>query len=118
MFETTKLPEEIKIGSTLDDKKLMHLFTHFLKSNNCYKEYRTNQAIEQPHDGTKRNYFYNYKVNNDTLTYYSQNGLAAELINFAFRWSSTKQGHYYWNDLNLKWKRLLEKYKLELKNFF
>ena len=118
MFDTTKLPEEIKIGSTLDDKKLMHLFTHFLKSNNCYKEYRANQTVGSSIDSHKRSYFYNYKVKEHYFIYYSQNGLAAELINFAFNWSKTKQGHYYWGDLNFRWKRLLEKYKLELKNFF
>lgn len=118
MFDTTKLPEEIKIGSTLDDKKLMHLFTHFLKSNNCYIEYRTNQ-VNHPHcSNAKRNYFYNFKVGDKEIVCYTQNGLASEIINFAFTWADTKQGHRYWQDLHSDWKHIIKNYKLELKNFF
>jgi len=115
MFNTDILPEEIKLGTVIDDRKLMKLFVFFLKANNCYREYRVNQMCDK-YRGHHRNFFYHFSK--EEYQNYKQKELAMELINFAFTWSDTKQGHAYWSELSWAWINLLRQYTLRLEHAF
>jgi hypothetical protein len=40
----------------------------------------------------------------------------SELVNRAFTWAKTKEGHAYWEKLNNKWKRIVYNKKIEVVN--
>ena len=59
------------------------LFIKFLKVNKCYKQFFENNKL---------GYLPNYN----------------SFIKASFVWSETKEGHYFWGIMHLKWKRIVE----------
>ena len=53
-------------------------------------------------DGSKYKDSYNYHIN--------------EVINYAFTWSDTKEGHEFWCQLDEKWRKKMTNYKIFIDN--
>lgn len=86
------------------ETKVLKNFVHFLKENNAYEEFMINFH--------KRNmkYFPTKRDGKKFMKIYTRNyAVAKEIINFAFVWHDTPQGHGYWSDLNTIWKRICAK---------
>lgn len=92
----------------LRQKDAIKLFVNFLKANNVYVQYRENCKLSK---NRKENFFFpmqikeDEKIGDDWLRRYFRN-----LIDYAFSWSQTKQGHRFWSNLNVKWKYILSIY--------
>ena len=88
-------------------KQIIKDFAHFLKSKNIYVEFRMNtaKALVYRYSAHKyMNFFYGLEKkillgNLERLSY----NRALNLINLAFSWSLTKQGHFFWGELHNEW---------------
>jgi len=82
-------------------------FVSFLKKHKALKQYKIN--------------VYNYMkgINRGRWEYYifpisqfSHNGSKTMLIDGAFRWASTPQGHTFWEELSHKWRTYINNIQL------
>ena len=79
-------------------------FIHFLKQNNIYEQYIDNFDLE-------------YSVTWDkcwekTLKNFFEKMPPDQFINYSFNWAKTKEGSYFWADIDIKWrKELIRKIK-------
>lgn len=95
-------------------KEILRDFTKFLKENNIYQQYRTNLLRSlinteclKPNDW-KVGFLYGIQMKNKKL-YFER---CYELINYAFIWEATPQGHTFWSKYCTKWRNLFfEKYR-------
>ena len=83
-------------------------FKTFLKKENCTKEFFYNfyNSPWRSECGKKEN-FQNY-FNKHTKKYLKRNALS--IFSDAFKWSRTKEGHNYWDELHDKWVNYIHKY--------
>lgn len=81
-------------------KKYLKIFLEFMKTNHCLHEFLFN-CLEQ----------YKQKINNisDLENYFEYKHYTTEIINFAFCWLKTKQGHNYWEKLHFELEKKLTK---------
>lgn len=81
-------------------KKYLKIFLEFMKTNHCLHEFLFN-CLEQ----------YEQKINNisDLENYFEYKRYTTEIINFSFCWTETKQGHNYWQKLNIELEKKLIK---------
>ena len=99
-------------------KQIIKDFAYFLKSKNIYVEFRTNIAKalvriywkSAPKYSLPMGFFYGLEkkilIGNLERLSYSR---ALSLINNAFNWSSTEQGHFFWGELHNEWVNYLKK---------
>ena len=118
-----KTTEEIVIQHS---KELKLLFLNFLKENNALKTYKKNLiSFSLKYSslglglGDKINIFSCPKLSDHIVhavieddKYYRY---FRELINWAFCWGETPQGHEYWSKLNLEWKTKLDQFTFNAK---
>jgi len=95
-------------------KELKQTFVIFLKDNNALKQFKENLLTQRKRE------FKNLTNYLDILTLDRFNTLIEEetlyeLINHAFHWASTPQGHDYWSELDEKWRGIMMKYQNKLK---
>ena len=108
-------------------------FINFLKENNAYEVYKYNvRQNKQLTKSTSRPYSLFSIININPFSplikkaYSLYNGLTfdeddamkcrrdyiriqiCELINYAFTWEETKEGHAFWSNLDNKWKHYLK----------
>lgn len=85
-------------------------FLKFLKDNKAAKYYRFNLI-----NSAKNQHF--ETISFDKALYPIENFLFSQLghytdyeilINYAFCWAKTKEGHQYWSNLDEKWKKKLK----------
>ena len=57
--------------------------------------------------GVYSGYVRNIKNNNKTLEKVIKNSGVQNLIQGAFIWSKTPEGHYYWSDLSTEWAKFM-----------
>lgn len=97
-------------------REIIKDFVNFLKINNAYTQYRANIA-NSFYPTQFVNFFYNgfvTKVLKDHKYNYRVFNLALvdNFINFAFTWSCTPQGDYFWRKLSEKWQtQVYQKYR-------
>lgn len=96
-------------------REMVAEFLLFLKENNALNGYQ--MAVRRQ----KRLYFKTIENNINPFTikpirvlfnpkqYY-------ELINMAFQWSSTPEGHTYWEKLDYKWRRRIKDVEFQIVN--
>jgi hypothetical protein len=102
-------------------KEVLKDFVKFLKEHKAYIKYRQNIADSYTHDyivDKNENEWiraFSYGIYMKILSngrcplYY---GLCPQLINYAFTWRNTKEGHCFWSNLSTKWTHLFRtKYK-------
>jgi len=87
---------------TKDNKIILPLFIRFLKKEHSLEKYMKN--LNSNNGYNLRMWFYN---NNDVSYFllkeiYTNKGYY--LLNRAFKWDKTEEGHIFWRDLNNKWK--------------
>ena len=90
-------------------------FLLFLKENNALRGYQ--RAVRKQ----QLSYF---QTIGDEINIFSIKPLSAlfalgrycELINMAFTWSKTKEGHEYWEKLDLKWRRIIKDIEFQIVN--
>lgn len=96
-------------------RQMIAEFLSFLKENNALRGYQT--AVRKQ----KLNHFYTIenKINIFSIKplkklfceeYYSK------LVDYAFIWAKTKEGHAYWEKLNDKWRRMVYNKQIEVVN--
>ena len=83
-------------------------FKTFLKKENCTKEFFYNFHVSPWRSayGEKENfqiYFYKHTKKYFKSSVYS-------IFSEAFKWSDTKEGQRYWDDLHYKWMNYIHKY--------
>ena len=72
-------------------------FLRFLKEEGVYSEWVYNIR--------KQHHIWDKKFWEGTLkAIFSEEDKCAEAIIYAFCWSDTRQGYYFWSKLNTKWK--------------
>lgn len=85
-------------------KQLSQIFITFLKEHNVLEEYRTNFIRQSNrHKWTFENYL--NPLTTTKMTSFIIKGEIGELINYAFTWANTDQGHNFWQHLSCEWKR-------------
>lgn len=100
-------------------KELKLKFLQFLRANDAFKKYRHN-IIKQSIDKSKlgdvlsilscqKLLWANSRFGQDFQYYH----YFTQLINYAFCWSETSQGHKYWEGLNAKWENEVKTFVLE-----
>jgi hypothetical protein len=90
-------------------------FLLFLKENNALNGYQ--RALRKQ----KRPYFETIENNINPFTIEPIKVLFnpiryCELINYAFHWSSTPEGHAYWEKLDNKWRRIIKDIEFQIVN--
>lgn len=105
-----------------NQREIIREFVKFLKDEGVYCRYKENimDSINNWSDvygfKQKNNYIgFTYGIQIKLL--YDSRGseqgltmsLAEEFINYAFTWTDTPQGHYFWEGLSEKWKRYIRK---------
>lgn len=94
-----------------EQKEIIRQFVKFLKKKDVYIEYKNNLMKDVNGD----NYVgFTYGIQLRVLC--SPSGserkfsiyLAEELINYAFCWADTPQGHEFWSELSREWKIYLD----------
>jgi len=96
------------------------MLLRFLKEKSIYSRFRNN-FFNQRHIRTvwvSENFFEGYSEYkcNDSLSKYATCVNAGGLINYAFRWCETKEGHDFWEKIDAEWKNYVreEKHNLTL----
>ena len=83
-------------------KEHIKRFKRFLKEENVYPQYRRNLL------NSKHKYvIFNLKYKHDVYSFFCESSIEG-LINHAFCWAETKEGHDFWNKLNIKWHYYIE----------
>lgn len=86
-------------------KKVLPLFIRFLKKENYLDKYMKNLNSK---NGRALRYWY---YQNDDICNFINLDLdfcgGYNLLNRAFRWNETEEGHSFWKNLNDKWKNIL-----------
>ena len=77
-----------------------HILRDFLKKQNAWGEFVFN--TRKSHTATP---FYPFK----------ENIKAKDIIDYAFCWGNTLQGHDYWEKLHYEYRKLMEKYETSQK---
>ena len=96
-------------------RKMVAEFLSFLKENNALNRYQN--AVKKQ----KRLYFETIENNINLFTIDPIKRLFnpreyCQLINRAFHWSSTPEGHTYWEELDRKWRRRIEGIEFKIVN--
>jgi hypothetical protein len=84
-------------------------FLQFLKEHDAFDNYKKNimKFINKSRFGDVMNVLSCQRIidllynGNGEVNYYEY---FIQLINYAFCWRDTQQGHYYWEDLNILWR--------------
>ena len=85
-------------------------FIKFLSKNNALEPYLTNINLQKPYrlDSWRKDIFSMLSICNGAFFYmneFRRNKYGGEeLINYAFNWSRTDEGHEFWSDINRKWR--------------
>lgn len=86
-------------------------FIKFLSKNNILKSYLANinsQSYYRLDSSDKANVFSTLSIRNGAFFYRNEFQInryrGEELINYAFNWSRTNEGHDFWSDINRKWR--------------
>lgn len=87
------------------NKNILSVFIRFLKKEKCLDKYM--KHLNSNNGYNLREWYYETDdicnfISLDLKSYYGYN-----LLNRAFRWNETEEGHYFWKDLNSKWKNIL-----------
>lgn len=92
-------------------KEVIRHFLKFLKENGAYQMYKANIMKDVNRNnyvgftyGIQLKILYNPSGDKRKFTIY----LAEELINYAFCWAETSQGHDFWSYLSSKWHEYLD----------
>ena len=100
-------------------KELKLKFLQFLKANDAFKKYKQNiiaQSIDKSRLGdvlsilSCQKFILANSIHGQDFQYYQY---FTQLINYAFCWSETPQGHGYWENLSVKWGNEVEAFVLE-----
>ena len=100
-------------------KELKLKFLQFLKEYDAFKKYKQNiikQSIDKSRLGDVLNILSCQKFiltnsrHGQDFQYYQY---FTQLINYAFCWSETPQGHNYWENLSVKWGNEVEAFVLK-----
>ena len=88
--------------STTYNKIILPFFIRFLKKEHSLQRYMKNLNSDNGYN-LRIWYYENSDVSHFLFKdIYTNNGY--NLLNKAFRWSETEEGHAFWQDLNNKWK--------------
>ena len=86
-------------------------FIKFLSKNNVLKSYLTNissQSYYRLDSSDKANVFSMLSICNGAFFHINEFSRdkyrGEELINYAFNWSRTDEGHDFWSNINRKWR--------------
>ena len=82
-------------------QRIKRVFFNWLKLQNAYDEYK--QARHAINHVSDVNHPYYRKTLNDPFRFISE----------AFTWRSTPQGHGFWEELSVKWRKYLAKFKTD-----
>ena len=95
-------------------REFIMMFLKFLKEEHIYKEYVTN--LKNTHKASLRT-FENH-INPLTLMEFEvfENGYYSEMINYAFMWNRTPQGHVFWSTYHQKWQKKFINKEIKLIN--
>lgn len=92
-------------------KEVIRHFLKFLKENGVYQMYKANLMKNVNRDnyvgftyGIQLKVLYNPSGSKRKFSIY----LAEELINYAFCWAETPQGHDFWSHLSGRWHEYLD----------
>ena len=87
-------------------------FIKFLSKNNVLRQYITNVSLQSYYrldSSEKENIFSTLSIRNGAFFYRNEFQInkykGEELINYAFNWSRTDEGHDFWLNINLKWRK-------------
>ncbi len=100
-------------------KELKLKFLQFLKANDALKKYKQNiiaQSIDKTRLGDVLSILSCQKfiaVNSRCGQNFPYYQYFIQLINYAFCWSDTPQGHDYWSELSVEWGDEVEAFILE-----
>lgn len=82
-------------------QKIKRVFFNWLKSQNAYDKYKQARHDTNHHSNVKHPY-YRTKLN-DPFHFISE----------AFTWRLTRQGHEFWEELSVNWRKYLAKLKAD-----
>lgn len=85
----------------INKKIYLNAFRKFLMEHKCYKGYIENV------ESINNSFRIEYKVL--SLKYLLNNRGAKSWISYGFNWDETKQGFRFWEDLDYKWTKMVEK---------
>ena len=100
-------------------KEIKLKFLQFLKKHNAIEKYKQNiikQSIDKSRLGdvlsilSCQKFIVANSSHGQDFQYYQY---FTQLINYAFCWSETPQGHNYWEGLSVKWENEMEAFVLE-----
>lgn len=94
-------------------KEVTKDFTYFLRKNGIYQYYKRNITNglmyneKLPRKDWKLGFLYGIQIKINPLTFTN----CCQLINSAFYWAGTPQGHRFWEEYHQQWLRFsIEKY--------
>ena len=98
----------------MTNKIIIAEFAKFLKENHVFIQYRMNIGR---YTLQKKPLEWCSAFKEKIILHYAKRGyinkeLSLNLINYAFAWSETSQGHFFWSKLDKKWKKVLIEKKL------
>ena len=101
-----------KMEIVLNARRLLR----FLKEKYIYAQFRRNffNQSDVRTEWVRCNFFAAYSEYkcNDSLSKYANSILSTkDLINYAFRWSDTKEGYDFWEKINAEWRRYIKEKK-------
>lgn len=82
----------------VSDKYTIKIFLRFLRKHKCYNSYIFNVKQNRNVENVK-----------DFLSYCR----SRRFVRAAFRWSSSMEGHNYWNEISREWVKYAEKHNLQ-----
>ena len=94
------------------------MLLRFLKEKSIYSQFRNNFFNQRNvrTEWVRCNFFAAYSEYkcNDSLSKYATCVNAGDIINYAFRWCETKEGHGFWEKINAEWKNYVREKKHNL----
>jgi len=90
-------------------------FFRFLKNRNCFaqfiKRFNCERGTSERMLWANRSYkaAFNGEINNGFNSYFSSLKRLSDLLQYAFLWEKTEEGHEFWHSIGDEWRKELKK---------
>ena len=99
----------------MEKKEIKKVFLRFLKNNNCYsqfiKRFNCKKGVSDRTfwaNGSHKMAFMG-TINNGFQSYLNNIKSNADLLQYAFLWEKTDEGHEFWQAIGNEWRKELKK---------
>ena len=100
----------------MEKKEIKKIFLRFLKNHNCFAQFmirfKNKEAVSERVFWANRSHKGAFKeeISNDFVSYFNNLKRPSDLLQYAFLWEKTEEGHDFWRVIGDEWRKELKKF--------